>query len=480
MTSLAQRTQSQGKSQGQYSSPDQASTSASRLRRTLKAQLYAELAPAQVAALIERDEDLARKELSDRLRRAINARADQGTAGAQREELIDEVLAELMGLGPLDSLLRDPTITEIMVNAPDRVFFEREGKLYRAQVRFDNDEQVRAVIERIIAPLGRRIDEQNPLVNGRLPAGHRVHAVIAPLALDGSVLTIRKFRERIYTLEELADEGSLPPFLIPLLQWAVLARCNIAVSGGTGSGKTTFLNALSLVIPSGERIITIEDSAELSFSQHPHVVRLEARPANLEGAGAITIRDLVINSLRMRPDRIIVGEVRGDEALEMLQAMTTGHDGSLTTLHANTPREVLSRLVTMVNYGTQLPLPAVQTQIAAALDLIVHLGRLAGGRRQILEVCEVEDFDGHEVALRRILHFQQEGVAPDGRPVGDWIVDATPRFFEQVKVLGLATEDALETWAMTSESGAGRDDPGALPVPTLHQQSSGRSERDDG
>jgi len=421
-------------------------SSLQRLRRTLKAQLYEELAPSQVAALIERDGDLARKELADRLRRAINARAEYGMAGANREELIDEILAELMGLGPLDSLLRDPTVTEIMVNGSERVFFEREGKLYRAQVRFDNDEQVRAVIERIIAPLGRRIDEQNPLVNGRLPAGHRVHAVIPPLVLDGPTLTIRKFRERIYTLEELTEDGSLPSFLIPLLQWAVLSRCNIAVSGGTSSGKTTFLNALSLVVPSGERIITIEDNAELSFSHHPHVVRLEARPANLEGAGAITIRDLVINSLRMRPDRIIVGEVRGDEALEMLQAMTTGHDGSLTTLHANTPREVISRLVTMVNYGSQLPLAAVQAQIAAALDLIVHLGRLAGGRRQVLEVCEVGSFEGGEVCLRRLVHFQQTGVATDGRPRGSWVVDAQPQFFEQVLARGIADEAALNTW----------------------------------
>lgn len=444
-------------------------SSAQRLRRALKVQLYEELAPAKVAEMIEHDGDLARKELSDRLRRAINARTGQGAGFAEREDLIDEVLAELMGLGPLDAMLRDATITEIMVNAPDRVFFEREGKLYRAQTRFDNDEQVRSVIERIIAPLGRRIDEQNPLVNGRLPEGHRVHAVIPPLALDGSVLTIRKFRDRIYTLEELAETGSLPPFLIPLLQWAVLARRNIAVSGGTGSGKTTFLNALSLVIPPGERIITIEDSAELSFSHHPHVVRLEARPANLEGTGAITIRDLVINSLRMRPDRIIVGEVRGDEALEMLQAMTTGHDGSLTTLHANTPREVLSRLVTMVNYGARLPLAAVRTQIAAALDLIVHLGRLSGGRRQVLEVCEVEGADagagagvcegaeagasGGEVILRRVAHFRQTGVAADGRPQGDWILDATPRFFEQVRVRGLASEEALSDWAKTSGCG---------------------------
>jgi len=420
--------------------------SSQQVHRSLKAHLYEELAPSQVAALIERDETLARKELADRLRRVINARAEYGMAGANREALIDEVLAELMGLGPLDPLLRDPSVTEIMVNGPERVFFEREGKLYRAQMRFDNDEQVRAVIERIIAPLGRRIDEQNPLVNGRLPAGHRVHAVIPPLVLDGPTLTIRKFRERIYTLEELADDAALPLFLVPLLQWAVLSRCNIAVSGGTGSGKTTFLNALSLVIPSGERIITIEDSAELSFSHHPHVVRLEARPANLEGAGAITIRDLVINSLRMRPDRIIVGEVRGDEALEMLQAMTTGHDGSLTTLHANTPREVISRLVTMVNYGSQLPVAAVQTQIAAALDLIVHLGRLAGGRRQILEVCEVGNVKGGKVCLQRLVHFDQQGVAADGRPEGSWIVDAQPAFFEQVRACGIASEEALKAW----------------------------------
>jgi pilus assembly protein CpaF len=351
-----------------------------------------------------------------------------------------------MGLGPLDGLLRDPSITEIMVNGADRVFFEREGRLYRAHLRFDDDEQVRAVIERIISPLGRRIDEQDPMVNGRLPAGHRINAVIPPLSLDGPLLTIRKFRDHVYTLEELADAGSLPSILITLLQWAVLARCNIAVSGGTGSGKTTFLNALSLTIPSGERIITIEDSAELSFSHHPHVVRLEARPANLEGAGAITIRDLVINSLRMRPDRIIVGEVRGDEALEMLQAMTTGHDGSLTTLHANTPREVISRLITMVGYATPLPLAAVQSQIASAFDLIIHLGRVSGGRRQVLEICEVTGLEGGEVALQRIVRFKQTGVTSEGRPEGSWTFDAAPRFLERVISHGIAQKNVVKGW----------------------------------
>jgi len=421
-----------------------------RTRRTLKARLYEELAPAQVAALIERDPELARKDLTDRLRRTLNAHAEYALISSGREELIAEVLAELMGLGPLDTLLRDSTVTEIMVNGSQKVFFEREGKLYRARLRFDNDEQVRNVIERIIAPLGRRIDEQNPLVNGRLPAGHRVNAVIPPLALDGPLLTIRKFRDRIYTLEELADRGSLPGFLIPLLQWAVLSRQNIAVSGGTGSGKTTFLNALSLIIPAGERIITIEDSAELRFSHHPHVVRLEARPANLEGAGAITIRDLVINSLRMRPDRIIVGEVRGDEALEMLQAMTTGHDGSLTTLHANTPQEVISRLVTMVSYGARLPLAAIQAQIAAGLDLIVHLARLSGGRRQVVEVSEVVGAGGQEVKLRRLAHFKQEGVAIDGSPQGRWIIDERPTFFQQAQARGIASAQALDAWSERS------------------------------
>ncbi|MCL2323964.1 MAG: CpaF family protein [Actinomycetia bacterium] len=419
---------------------------AQRLRQNVKGLLYEELPPTQVAKLIEQDGELARKELSDRLRSAVNAQDRYGLDADEREAIIDEALAELMGLGPLDGLLRDRSVTEIMVNGADRVFFEREGKLYRAQIRFDDDEQVRAVIERIIAPLGRRIDEQNPLVNGRLSTGHRVNAVIPPLSLDGPLLTIRKFRDRVYTLEELVAEGSLPPFLIALLQWAVLARCNIAVSGGTGSGKTTFLNALSLVIPSGERIITIEDSAELSFSHHPHVVRLEARPANLEGAGAITIRDLVINSLRMRPDRIIVGEVRGDEALEMLQAMTTGHDGSLTTLHANTPREVISRLVTMVGYATPLPLAAVQTQIASAIDLIIHLGRVSGGRRQVLELCEVAGLQGSEVSLRRIIRFEQAGVSADGRPQGSWIFEETPRFLERVISRGVAPKRAVKDW----------------------------------
>jgi pilus assembly protein CpaF len=337
--------------------------------------------------------------------------------------------------------------------------------LYHAQASFASDEQIRTVIDRIISPLGRRIDEQNPLVNGRLPEGHRVNAIIPPLALEGPSLTIRKFRDKVFSLQELCEHAALPPVLVTFLQWAVLARQNIAVTGGTGSGKTTFLNALSLVIPPSERLVTIEDSAELKFSFHPNLVRLEARPANLEGRGAVTIRDLVINSLRMRPDRIVVGEVRGDEALEMLQAMNTGHDGSLTTLHANSPREVIARLVTMVGYGSQLPAEQIERQIASALDLIVHLARLSGGRRQVVEIAELHEPEDDVPAIGagsnrenrgrtglqpiRIAHFEQEGVGDDGLPRGRWVLDRLPAFFELLVSRGIASVHDVEQWEVT-------------------------------
>ncbi|MDR1412947.1 MAG: Flp pilus assembly complex ATPase component TadA, partial [Actinomycetes bacterium] len=364
-----------------------------RRRETLKSALYDHLPPADIAALLEGDRVLARREVEGVLRTLARSGQTRIGAGAERDRLVNEVLAEVLGLGAIERYLNEEAVTEVMVNGHEQIFVERAGKIVLTSDCYASEDQLRAVIDRIISPLGRRIDEANPIVNGRLSTGHRVNAIIPPLVLNGPCLTIRKFAERVWSLEEMAREGSLDSAAVQLLRWAVRARQNIAVTGGTGSGKTTLLNSLSRELPIDERIVTIEDSAELKFEEHPHVLRCEARPANLEGKGAISIRELVINALRMRPDRIIVGECRGAEALEMLQAMNTGHDGSMTTLHANAPAEAISRLVTMVGYGVDLPLRQVETQIAAALDLIVHLERQSDGSRKLTSVVELRQHD---------------------------------------------------------------------------------------
>ena len=360
-----------------------------RARRTrLRDALFERLPGEKIASLLAQDQARARREVLGVLEQLI--RTDVFASGdiSSDQDLIREVADMVLGLGPLEELLAASDVTEIMVNGPDAVFFERAGKIYASDMSFYDERQLRMIIDRIVGPLGRRVDEQSPLVSARLPQGHRINVVIPPLALDGPLLTIRKFPERIYTLDELIELGTLDKNLARLLRWAVLCRCNIAVSGGTGGGKTTLLNALSVEIPHHERIITIEDAAELRFSEHPHVVRLEARPRNSEGAGEITIRDLVINALRMRPDRIVVGECRGAEALDMLQAMNTGHDGSLTTLHANSPSEIVERLVMMARYAMDLPVTLIEKQIASALDLVVQLDRQIDGCRRITAVCE--------------------------------------------------------------------------------------------
>jgi len=359
----------------------------SRARLRLRDALYGRLPSEKIAALIRSDKALAQREVTAVLEHLLQRNEFRAVAGGDRAALVQEVADMVLGFGPLEELLADVSVTEIMVNGPHAVFFERAGVLYPCAVSFVDEQQLRMVIDRIVGPLGRRVDEQSPLVSARLPQGHRVHVVIPPLALDGPVLTIRKFREEVYTLAELTRMGSLDERVACLLASAVRARRNIAVSGGTGSGKTTLLNALSVEIPPDERIVTIEDAAELRFSMHPHVVRLEARPKNAEGTGEVTIRDLVVNALRMRPDRIVVGECRGGEALDMLQAMNTGHDGSLTTLHANSSAEVVSRLVMMARYAMDLPVPVLEEQIASALDLVVQVDRMAGGKRRVSQVC---------------------------------------------------------------------------------------------
>jgi pilus assembly protein CpaF len=356
---------------------------------------------------------------------------------AERVRMLEQITDEILGLGPLEPLLRDETITEVMVNGPQQVYIEREGRLEMTNVTFQNDEHVMKIIQRIIAPIGRRIDESSPMVDARLADGSRVNAIIPPLSLVGPVLTIRKFAATPFTVEDLIRFGTATPDMFEFLEACVKARLNIFVSGGTGSGKTTMLNILSSFIPDDERIVTIEDAAELQLRQE-HVVTLEARPSNIEGKGAIPIRELVRNALRMRPDRIVVGECRSAEALDMLQAMNTGHDGSMSTGHANTPRDMLSRLETMVLMaGMDLPLKAIREQIASAVDLIVHQNRLKDGTRKIVNITEVQGMEGDVIVMQDIFIFEQTAVVEgkiEGRlrPTG-----IRPKFVEKFEVAGI-------------------------------------------
>jgi pilus assembly protein CpaF len=330
---------------------------------------------------------------------------------AERVRMLEQITDEILGLGPLEPLLRDETLTEVMVNGPQQVYIERDGKIELTNVTFQNDEHVMKIIQRIIAPIGRRVDESSPMVDARLADGSRVNAIIPPLSLVGPVITIRKFSATPYTVDDLVRFGTATPEMFEFLEACVKARLNIFVAGGTGSGKTTMLNILSSFIPGDERIVTIEDAAELQLRQE-HVVTLEARPSNIEGKGAIPIRELVRNSLRMRPDRIIVGECRSAEALDMLQAMNTGHDGSMSTGHANTPRDMLSRLETMVLMaGMDLPLRAIREQVSSAVDLIVHQNRLKDGTRKIVNITEVQGMEGDVIVMQDVFVFEQTGVS---------------------------------------------------------------------
>ena len=333
-----------------------------------------------------------------------------------RQEIIDEAL----GYGPLEELLAQPDVTEIMVNGPGRVFVERGGKIETTSKRFSDNRQLRVVIERMIAPLGRRIDESQPMVDARLPDGSRINAIIEPLALDGPTLTIRRFGKHRLTPDDLVNIGAIEAPMLDFLRAAVEARLNLVICGGTGSGKTTFLNILSSYIPEGERIVTIEDAAELRLNQS-HIVRLEGRPANLQGAGEVRIRDLVRNALRMRPDRIIVGECRGAEALDMLQAMNTGHDGSLTTIHANSARDAISRIETMVMMaGFELPIRAIRDQIASAIDLVIHISRMRDGSRKVVGISEIAGLEGDIVTMQEILRYRQRGLDKNNKVVGEF------------------------------------------------------------
>jgi pilus assembly protein CpaF len=357
----------------------------------------------------------------------------------EREALVGQILDEIFGLGPLEPLIKDPDVTDILVNTFDTVFVERHGKLYATEVRFQDDRHLLQIIDRIVSAVGRRIDESSPMVDARLADGSRVNAVIPPLAIDGPHLSIRKFRRDAFSGEQLIGFGSLTEEMLLLLQAAVRARLNILISGGTGAGKTTLLNIMSSYIPEDERIVTIEDSAELQLRQ-PHVVRLETRPPNIEGQGQVTQRALLINALRMRPDRIIIGEVRGAEAIDMLQAMNTGHDGSMTTLHANTPRDGLSRLETMVSMANlSLPERAVRYQISSAIDMVIQLSRLSDGTRKVMNISEIVGMESEIITMQDIFIFDREGVdAASGAVTGRFTpTGIRPRFTERLLKYGI-------------------------------------------
>ena len=364
--------------------------------------------------------------------------------GIKPEALIKEICDEALGLGPLEELLTDPEITEIMVNGHEHIYIEKNGKLIKTNHSFLNNDSVAAVIERIVSPLGRRIDESQPYVDARLPNGSRVNAIIHPLSLQGPCLTIRKFSDKPFTKDDMIGFGTITEEISQFINICVQLRKNIIISGGTGSGKTTLLNLTGNFFPAGERIVTIEDAAELRL-KHEHIVRLEARPANIEGKGAITIRDLVRNSLRMRPDRIVVGECRGGEALDMLQAMNTGHDGSLTTVHANMPRDVISRLETMVLMsGLNLPIRAIREQISSAVDLIVHESRFSDGSRKVTHVTEVVGLEGDQITMQNIFEFRQTGIDANGKVLGKFIpTGAVPTFIEEIAARGLSIDHAI-------------------------------------
>lgn len=409
------------------------------VRAALKRALVDRLGLREMASLVSSgDVARARDELSVACVAAINAGEVAGAGALDVEALVREVIDEVLGLGPLQPLLDDDSITEVMVNGCRSLYFERDGKLEQAERVFDSPEQIMLAIDRILAPLGRRLDDANPIVNARLSNGFRVNAVISPVAMEGPALTIRKFSGAIRSLPSLVGLGSLPAWYARLLGWAVRLRCDIAVAGGTGSGKTTLLNALSAEIDPRERIVTIEDSAELHFEEGLHVVRLEARDASIEGTGAVSIRTLVTNALRMRPDRIVVGEVRGEECIDTLQAMNTGHDGSLTTLHAGTAREAVSRLVLMARFGMDLPAALIEEQVATALDLIVMSRRMPDGSRVVSSTCEVGRDEAGGVALRELVSFDSA--------TRSWRLVEVPRFVERAVREGLLGEGEVVEW----------------------------------
>ena len=419
------------------------------LRRNVQEQIQKELLKRMDMKRLTM-QGVDREGLEDTAREKIRQIIDEVVAngrlpdGIDPVRLEDDVFNEAMRLGPLEDLLADDSVSEIMVNGPDKVYIERGGKLQLSDCQFTDDASVLSVIERIIAPLGRRCDESQPYVDARLADGSRVNAIIAPLALSGPTITIRKFSKKALTPADFIRFGTWTHNAAEFMKLCVWLRKNIIVAGGTGSGKTTLLNLLSGYIPHSERIITVEDAAELRLQQ-PHVVRLEARPPNIEGKGAVPIRDLVKNCLRMRPDRIIVGECRGGEALDMLQAMNTGHDGSLTTVHANSPRDVISRLETMVLMsGMELPSRAIREQIASAVDIIIHESRLSDGSRKVTAITEVTGLEGNQIVMQDLFAFKQSGVGPDGKIIGEFKpTGAMPTWFDQLAGRGIKCDPRM-------------------------------------
>jgi pilus assembly protein CpaF len=422
--------------------PSLAQSSASDAQRSLKdrvkRKLISELDPSLDTAMVD-EVRLRLKSLFDQIIDAENLVLTR----AEKERLFEELAADVIGFGPIEPLLLDPTITEVMVNGPKKIYFERKGRLLLSDVQFDDDDHVRRIIDRIVSPLGRHVDEASPIVDARLPDGSRVNVVIPPISLIGPTITIRKFSKEKLRVDDLIRFGSITPEIADFLRACVVSRLNIVISGGTGSGKTTLLNVLSNFIPDDERIVSIEDSAELQLTKE-HWVRLETRPANIEGTGAITARDCMKSTLRMRPDRIIVGECRSGEALDMLQAMNTGHDGSLTTGHANTPRDMLARLETMVLMaGMDLPVRAIREQISSAVDVIVQQSRMRDGSRKVTHITEVQGMEGDKVTLQDVFLFEQESFE-NGKVVG--VIKPTgvrPKFMPKIEDSGIQLSPAI-------------------------------------
>ena len=422
-----------------YRPTDTSESTYQQLKLKIHRQIISEMSAAEQELLAGsgRTRDEIQEIVAGYCHRAFDEQASIFSRG-ERLQIIADICDEILGLGPIEPLLKDSTITEVMINGASRVYVEQAGKLYRTDVRFHDETHLMNIIEKILAPLGRRIDESAPMVDARLADGSRVNIIIPPLALDGSMVTIRKFSKSALQVQDLINFGTLDERMATFLEASVKARLNILVSGGTGSGKTTTLNTLSSFIPDDDRIVTIEDAAELKLQQD-HVVRLESRPPNIEGEGAIAIRDLVRNALRMRPDRIIVGEVRSGEALDMLQAMNTGHDGSLTTAHANSPRDALSRLETMVLMaGMELPVRAIRTQISAAIDLILQQSRIRDGSRKITHISEVQGMEGDTIVMQDLFVYVQDYIDERGKSIGHF--EATglqPSFMDKFKINGV-------------------------------------------
>ena len=413
--------------------------------RELKLQVHRRLLEhLDLVALASLDSAQAEDQVRNALQRLLQSGEAAELAGLDRDRLIEEVGYELLGLGPLDPLLKDPEVTDILVNGPDAIYVERHGRLSRTDVAFRDEQHLLQIIDRIVSGVGRRVDRESPMVDARLPDGSRVNAIIAPLALRGPCVSIRRFGRTPYRMDDLVRLGSVAPAVVRYLTAAVQGRLNIVISGGTGAGKTTFLNCLTSYIPVHERIVTIEDSAELQLQQ-PHVVPLETRPPDIDGRGQVTQRDLVRNVLRMRPDRIIVGECRGPEALDMLQAMNTGHEGSLTTVHANSPRECLQRIEVMVLMaGYDLPIKAIRQQMASAINILIQVGRLSDGSRKLAKLSEIVGMEGDQLQLQDLFEFVQTGLGPDGRVQGALrSTGLRTRYFDRLVAAGVQPKDLL-------------------------------------